>query len=114
MRTILFGFVLWAVAMAANNHQSVKSLSLSDLSWVEYCQQNGIEDPEVATMEQVYAYANLFDGATCFDILNENGTLAWVVYCHQNDVDPKHPTEEQENYFLDVWTGGQMDVALEK
>ena len=109
----MFGFVLWCVAMVAHNHQSVETLKPSELPWVEYCQQKGI-DPEHATMEQVNDYASLFKGSECYDILMGNGGLSWVVYCHQYGVNVDEPTEEQENYYLDVWLEGEVDVALNK
>lgn len=99
--------------MAAHNHQGVETLKPSDLPWLEYCEQKGI-NPELASMEQVYAYADLFKGVECYDILCGNGGLSWVVYCNQYNVNPKQPTEEQENYYLDVWLEGEVDVALDR
>lgn len=113
MRTIMFGFVLWCVAIAAHNHQSVETLKPSDLKWAAYCQQKGI-DPEHAGMSEVRRYASLFKDVQCYDILMDNDGLAWLVYCNQYGVNVDEPTEEQENYYLDVWLEGEVDVALEK
>lgn len=29
--------------------------------------------------------------------------IIWELYCQDNGIDPQNPTEEQENYFLDVY-----------
>ena len=29
--------------------------------------------------------------------------VIWEMYCEKNGIDPGNPTEEQENYYLDVY-----------
>ncbi len=30
---------------------------------------------------------------------------SWLVYCEKYGVDPEHPTEKQENFYLDCYAG---------
>lgn len=36
---------------------------------------------------------------------------AWEAYCRLYNVNPEHPTEEQETYYMDVWL--ETDEACE-
>lgn len=64
MRTILFGLVLWCVAMAANNHQNTKEDCICENhdSWIAYCQAYNV-DPENPSVAQNDFYVDCWVGS---------------------------------------------------
>lgn len=65
MRTILFGLVLWMVAIASANHQKSESANCvceNHDSWVAYCQAYNV-NPESPTTEQSDFYLDCWVGS---------------------------------------------------
>lgn len=65
MRTILFGFVLWCVAVAAHNHQESETANCvceNHDSWIAYCQAYDV-DQENPTVEQSDFYMDCWAGS---------------------------------------------------